>query len=169
MSTTGTALPVRRRLEMPFALLCGMALSAFFAGVGALAYTAIVIGSLFTERFTFNDHPVSRGEFFRQTLPFLLAYAIILGAFGVISFALWKERLWAREAIMVFWGLTAATQLVVISVTPEKVSGGTIVATLLWVAGCWGLAAWYLYGKGNVCAYYLALARQAVPGEPPAS
>jgi hypothetical protein len=156
----GTALPLRRRLEMPFVLLCGMTLSAFVAGAGALAYTAIVVGSLFTEKFTFNDQPVSRGEFFRQALPFLLAYPTILIAFGVIAFALWKERLWAREAMMVFWGLAAATQLIVISVTPEKVSGGTIVATVLWLAGCWGFAAWYLYGKVNVCAYYVELAKQ---------
>jgi hypothetical protein len=155
-----TALPIRRRLEMPFLLLCGMALSTFFAGVGALAYSGILLGSLVTEKFTYNDHPVSRDEFFRQTLPFLIAYPLVLATFGVIAYALWKERRWAREAIMVFWGLSAATQLVVISVTPERVSGTTIVTSLLWLAGCWGLAAWYLYGKGNVQAYYEALAAQ---------
>jgi hypothetical protein len=61
---------------------------------------------------------------------------------------------------MVFWGMSAATQLVVISVTPEKVSGATIVTSLLWLAACWALAAWYLYGKANVQAYYVALAEQ---------
>jgi hypothetical protein len=147
-----TAIPVRRRLEMPFLLLCGMGLSAFFAGVGTLAFCGITLGSLFTNSFTFNGQSVSGAEFWRHMWPFFLAYPLVLAAFGVIAFALWKERIWAREAIMGFWAITAAAEVVVLIVTPEKVPGGTIIMTMLWLACCWGAAAWYLYGKANVQA-----------------
>jgi hypothetical protein len=155
-----SVVPVRRRLEMPFLLLCGMGLSAFFAGVGTLAYLGLTIGSLFSEAFTFNGQSVGRDEFWRHMWPFFVAYPVLLAAFGTVAFALWKERLWSREAIMAWWALAAVAEIIVLIVTPEKVPVGTILMSLIWLAGCWGVAAWYLYGKANVQAYYAAVLQQ---------
>lgn len=157
-------MPVRRRLEMPFLLLCGMGLSALFAGVGVVAYAAITIGALFGNTFTFNGQAVSRAQFWHGMWPFFVAYPLVLAGFGIIALALWKERRWAREAIMALWAVAAAAEVVALIVTPEQVPGATIVLTMMWLACCWGTAALHLYGKANVHAYYEALRQHRALG-----
>src|SRR5262245_51253138 len=103
---------------MPFLLLAGMGLSAFMAGVGALAYLGMVIVIPFSNSFTMNDVPVTRSAFLEEMWPFFLAYPLLLAAFGLVAYGLWREKTWSREVMMAFWLLGAAASVIVQFVSP---------------------------------------------------
>jgi hypothetical protein len=143
---------------MPFLLLAGMGLSAFMTGVGALAYVGIVIMIPFSKSFTMNDVPVTRSAFLAESWPFFVTYPLLLAAFGLVAYGLWRERPWSRDIMMALWLLGAAASVILQFVTPAP--RGDFLAGLFSMALCAGLAGWYLYGTATVRSYYQALSER---------
>lgn len=128
-------------------------LGAGFSGLWAAIASTLMIFSLFgATSFTWNEEPVTREVFLRNAAPWFLP-AIVY--FGTTAWAVWRERAWARELMIFVW----IVALGVAAFTPG-VESSTRVANAIWNALCLGVAAWYLYGKANVVAYYALLERR---------
>jgi hypothetical protein len=148
---------VKTRYEMPLLLLCGFGFSAFFTAVGLVAYTVVVLATVFGNGpFTSFGREVSRGTFLREALPLLLAFPTVLGFFGVVAYGLWKEKPWSRTTMMAFWLVSFLATLGVSVFTPAKT--GDFVASLIGHVLLAALAGWYLYGNAGVVEYYRTLA-----------
>ena len=117
-----------------------------------LVFMVINIGS-----YEIDGEPATRAEFLRvMGIPTL----VFGGLSGVAAWALRRERTWAREAILVFWG-TATVVVVLLLATQGRLRAlGWLPAIL---AGALGAFGWYLYFKGSVRTYYNALARGSEP------
>jgi hypothetical protein len=108
--------------------------------------------------YTINDEPVTGPEFFRHA-------GFSFGLIGIllvsIAVGLWREREWVRPLMLLYWG---AVPLSILAGTGWEVSDliGSLVVTALG-AGC---AAWYLYARPNVRAYFEARASRSVPVMP---
>ncbi len=147
---------VGTRLEMPFLMLCGMGLSAFMAGLGAVVYTLIlVVAALGNGPYTVNGESVDRTTFFSSMGPFFLAYPLALAAFGIVAYAFWRERPWGRAIVMAFWLALFLATLLVQLMEPQPT--GDFLSGLLVLLFCWAIAAWYFYSKSSVVAYYKAV------------
>ena len=129
-------------------------LGAGFAGLWAVVAASIVLFSLISSgSFTANGESVTKAEFLRTLLPWFLP---AIAYFGTLAWAVWRERAWVREYMIFAWvvavGVTAFTPGLEMS---SRISN-TITNAL-----CLGVAAWYLYGKANVVAYYALLERRS--------
>jgi hypothetical protein len=140
---------------MPFLLLCGMGFSTFFAGIGALAYMAILLMLPFTTHFTLNGQSVTRPEFLASIWPLLLAYPFPLVLFGTIAYALWREKPWTRTLMMGLWGLGAVAAIAAPALDSDSQSN--FPPGIIGLVLCAAVASWYLYGSKAVRSYYAAL------------
>lgn len=129
----------------PFLLSLGQLGSAIFAiGFGVL----LLLAPFDAGTFTMNGERVSGPEFFRRAGLLFAGVAVLMGA---ISVGLWRKRTWVRPLMLCYWLLAAAMSAVL-----PVASGGerwVNVVTML-IAGA--VAAWYLYAKANVRAYFEA-------------
>jgi predicted lysophospholipase L1 biosynthesis ABC-type transport system permease subunit len=148
----------RKRLDMPFLLLCGMGFGAFFATVALLVLAGMLVMLPFSSGITVNAVPVTRTEFMQKSWPLLVGFSVAAGCVLAIVYALWRELAWSRRAIIAYWvvSLVAVCVMAVISgnaadLVPNVVMFGSVIG-LLW---------WYLYRKPTVRAYYSAL--EALP------
>ena len=155
------------RYRMPFALMCGMGLSALFAGVTGLVLLAFVVMIPFTHTFTVNDVPATRGEFLRFFLPLFAGFAAAATTTGAVAYGLWRERSWSRPVMMAFWGV-AVLMAAGVAVFADGTMSESILALveLLVIAA---VAYWYLYHRPGVVAYYAALDSRQLHNTPATS
>jgi len=147
---------------MPFLLLCGMGFSAFFAGLGTVVWSLLLISIPFQSRFSFNGRDVSRPDFVASMWPFFAVYFLVLVAFGAVAYSLWKERTWSREAMAGFWVALGLTAFGAQSIEPAPQAD--FLSGIAAIGFCAILALWYLYGKRSVRAYFSAIRTQASDG-----
>jgi hypothetical protein len=131
---------------VPVLLVVGTWLVAFCTALLALI-DFIWVGSP-TLQYTINNRVVSRAYFLTHAVPLV---TLIVGAGAVLFWAMWRERPWARDVMLL---CCIAAGVAVLVGTPHE-SGWSDTA----IAGAWCLAyvaaaAWYLYRKPNVVAYY---------------
>jgi hypothetical protein len=136
-------------IGMPWGLRSSMWLSAFFGGL----WTFLLLLAPFNlGTFAIDDQLVSGPYFLSHAGPFLLPGVALLLA---IAFGIRTGRTWVRVAMVAFWTVVAvhAATWMWLADSPDWVS-------LLLVAVIGGSAVWYIYGNGNVRAYYGALERR---------
>jgi hypothetical protein len=149
---------------MPLLLQIGMGLCGLMAGIASIGIPFMVLVPLFSSTFTVNDHPATRAEFLMSAWPLYLGFPLIAGVMGLITYGLWKERPWTREAMMAYW-VTATAALVLVQLV-DPVPAGEFTSGLFGGAVCGAIAAWYLYGSEGVTRYYAAIAARSHPTIP---
>lgn len=119
-------------------------------GLGTLWLFLLGMALMGSGRFSINGEAVSAGEFLRRVgLGWGLAGATCLAA----GIGIWRERAWARPMMIAFWLIVSALLLGL----AISLNGISVVVDLAYGITAVGGAAWYLYGKENVVAYYRAL------------
>lgn len=116
--------------------------------VGGLFVAFLILAPFNVGSYTINGQPVSGPEFLRQAgVSFALVGLVLLG----IAIGIWREQSWARPLMLSYW----------IAVPLAAIAGigwdwtdlvGVVVTSALSAA----IAAWYLYGRANVRAYFEA-------------
>jgi len=144
----------KRRYEMPFLLMVGMGLTAFFSSVWVLASVLMIIMLPFGGTYTFNGQPVAKGDFLKVAALPVLA----VGAAGVllasIAYALWAERPISRTLMMVFWAVIGLISAISLAWDGEV---GAMLGVVAEIGVTTAVAYWYLYAKPNVKAYFATL------------
>jgi hypothetical protein len=148
------------RIEMPFLLQCGMALSTLIAVLCTFILGLFGVVAIFNGQFTVDDRAVSRAEFFRQAGWIFPVVAAICIALGAIAYSLRREQPWSRQAILAFWVVNALCGALVFWLSGDQVTGSDALQAAAFYIVMAGIASWYLYAKDNVRAYYAALARR---------
>ena len=134
----------------PVLIVIGAGFSALWALCAAIFVLFAVVSS---GPFTLNGEQVTKEVFVRS---FLLPWWLpLLAYFGGTAWAVWTERSWTRELMLLFW-------IVALGVSAFAGDGGLAERAFNTVscALCLGGAVWYLYGKPNVAAYYARLERK---------
>ena len=103
--------------------------------------------------YTIGEELVSGPEFLRRAGWLFGAIGCLLLAIGV---ALWKEWPWARPLMVAYWGAVGLVSFAGPGAAASDVLGGLLFAVLGGTA-----AAWYLYRKPNVRAYFEGRNEQA--------
>jgi len=140
----------RSRLEMPFLLNAGMVICVFFGlfGGAAAVFKALSLINPLTS--------ASPGLRFKEALHDGTYIGIGVGiAIAVVGWGLWRERWWTRPVMLGVW-LTGFASAVV-----QYARGITDASACASGLAGLAIAAWYLYGKGNVRAYFTALEERA--------
>lgn len=77
----------------------------------------------------------------------------LMGVVGVIligiAYGLWRERPWARGLMILYW-----LALTLLAFVGDRGEVAALVVSGLIMLCCIGAAAWYLFGKDNVRAYF---------------
>jgi hypothetical protein len=117
--------------------------------VGTLSLLFLLLAPFDIGTYSINEEAVSGPEFLRRI-------GILWATSGVtmigIAYALWKELSWSRP-VMMFWWLVTAVMLGVAAIQ----DGQAVLSSVLSVGAGAAVAAWYLYGRHNVVAYYRSL------------
>jgi hypothetical protein len=99
--------------------------------------------------YSINEQLVSGPEFLRRI-------GILWGVMAItslaIAYALWKEEAWGRVAILFWWLVITVTLVVSAHQDGQSPIGGVFTG----LAGS-GIAAWYLYARPGVRAYFRTL------------
>jgi hypothetical protein len=154
-----TTEPPRLRLEMPFLLMVGMVVSAFMGFVGVCAGLLQAAGAFSsTQLFGQPAAPGLKGALENGTFVAHIFWLLL----AAVAWGLWREQWWTRPVMVGFWAL-------MVTVAAVQYARGLALA---W-SGCFpviglALSAAYLYGKGNVTAYFRILESRAFPREKPA-
>jgi len=126
--------------------------SAFF---GAVVCLFMLLAPFNIGTYSINDGQLSGPEFLRRV-------GVGFGAIGLIciliSFALWRERSWARPMMLLFWVVLNAMTIGLELNGPQEQLGFMIFFVIVQLA----FASWYLYGKKSVQAYYRVLNQQKI-------
>jgi hypothetical protein len=122
---------------------------------GSLSILFLALAPFDLGSYSINETAVSGPEFLRRIG--ILWTAMSLSCLA-IAYALWKDLEWSREAIMFFWLVTTVTLVV-----SAKQDGQSVIGSLFTGGFCATLAAWYLYGRDRVSAYYRGLRASASP------
>ncbi len=138
-------------VKRPFLISFGMYFSFFFCAVSVFSLARgwwLGLGL-----FGAGVPGVSHAEFlFWQLLPTVLSILIMFS----IAWGFWKQRLWSRQLVMVFWCLSIPFLLFM----PIVVLVMGLILFSLGVVSAW----WYFYRKTNVAAYFSELElRGALP------
>ena len=141
---------VRERAPRPLLLTLGQWASL---GGGALFLFMLLLAPFDAGTYTIGDEVVSGPEFLRRAGWVFAAAGALLVTIGI---GLWRERPWVRPLMVAYWGATGLLALAGPNVDAEALTSGLLFAAF----GAAG-AAWYLYGKPNVRAYFEA--RGAAP------
>ena len=141
--------PGRPPAERPLLLTIGMFGSALYA-IGW--FTLLALAPFDLGSYHWAGQTLTGPEFLRAAgLPLGMAAFIC----ALISVGLWRERPWTRTLMIFFWAVIDAW-LVSLVVRHQPASVGTPGA-VIFAAAYMAAAAWYLYFKPNVAAYYRAL------------
>ena len=147
------------RLQMPFLLLCGTGLTAFYAVLGSVVVAGMaLIAGLGNGPFTVDGHPATKAQFWAFVWPLLLTFAILAAGAWAFTFAIWQERPWSRPLAVGLWVFPVLLAAGEPLYSPDSKDQWpmNLVATLL----CAGVAIWYFYGQRSVVEYYDHLARR---------
>jgi hypothetical protein len=126
--------------------------------IGAMMLLFLALAPFDIGSYSISGEAVSGPEFLRATGLLLAMQAANLLAVGI---GLWQERSWTRPLMIAYW-------LTVLVADVAWIVGGTLTAIdgvgfAVEIAVSMGVAAWYLYRKTNVAAYYDALKRSPTP------
>jgi hypothetical protein len=146
---------VRESAPKPVLLVLGQWAATLGAAVVLLL---LVLAPFDVGRYTIHDEPVSGPEFLhRAGLLFTTLGAVLVA----IAVGLWKQREWSRPLMVLTWVVLGVGTLVS-DLEPRADTAGLVggMVTMLITAA---LAAWYLYRKRNVVAYYRAIERRSRP------
>ena len=132
---------------MPIGLAVGMAFTLFAGAIFGL----VMLGSVFgVATYTADGQQVPAAEFFAGYGVLWLVSFFVLAAIGI---ALWREQVWSRGLILLYWALYAAWDFGQLFNVERAFS-------LAWLVML-PVSAWYLYRKQAVVSYYAALANKA--------
>ena len=107
-------------------------------------------------RYMINGDEVSRDEFIARAVPSLLLAAIVA---GIVAWAFWKERRWARHAFVAAWLALLVWVGAFLWNDPDIDADEVFELVFGVVAGA--PVVWYFYMKRGVATYYRALARRS--------
>jgi len=152
---TEVRLPAERGLRhsvapKPALLVLGTFVSGFVGGVCLLF---VVLAAFNMGAYRIDTQPVSPCEFLRVGGP---SFTLLGLWFGAIAFGLWRERPWARPLMLAYWPLSTALVVALDWRQADAVADGLAAAFFSLIA--FAVAAWYLYGKSNVVAFFDARA-----------
>lgn len=136
----------------PSLLVLGQFVTSFMAGIVLLL---LVLAPFNLASYSIDGQVVTGLEFLRDGG---LSFALIGGWFAAIAIGLWRERAWARPVMLAYWPISAA--LVVALSWHDAHLLSTVVSTGLFTLIAFPTAAWYLYDKENVVAYFKSRARE---------
>lgn len=136
----------------PALLLLGQIVTTFGGGVFLLL---LVLAPFNAASYSINGQPLSGHEFLRAGGGY--TFALIGIWLTAIAVGLWRERAWARPFMLAYWPITEA--LVVAQSWHEPDFVTSVVSTGLFTIAGFAVAAWYLYDKENVVAYFASRAR----------
>jgi hypothetical protein len=152
------------RIEMPFLLQCGMALSTLITMLGTAILGLFGLALVLDRRFTIDGRPVSREAFLHQTWWMYPALALICIVTGAIAYGLRRERAWSRLAILSFWVVNALCGTFGSWISGDSLQSADVPQFAAFYLVLAGIASWYLYAKRDVRAYYAAIARVDASG-----
>jgi len=146
----GEAHLARQAAPRPVPLTFGMYAST---ALGVLFLLGMVCAGLDVGTFAIDNELVSGPEFLRRAgFPFVLIGILSLS----IGYAMWRERWWSRQLVLVFW--VVANGLGVIFALQAGIPIGSVVPrAAMGLAVILGPTAAYFFLKDNVVAYYNAL------------
>jgi hypothetical protein len=126
--------------------------------IGAMMLLFLALAPFDVGSYSISGEVVSGPEFLRTAGILFAVHTANLLAVGI---GLWQERSWTRPLMIGYW-------LTVLVADVAWIVGGTLTAIegvgfAVEIAISMGLAAWYLYRKANVVAYYDALRRSPIP------
>jgi hypothetical protein len=122
---------------------------------GAMFLLFLVLAPFDLASYSIEGEPVSGSEFLRRAG---FGFGLLGGIQLAIGVGLMRDRPWARPLMLYYWLAVLVTGVSVSGLQPAA-----LVAYALSAAIPGAIAAWYLYGKANVVAYFEALRR---PGNP---
>jgi hypothetical protein len=123
----------------------------FLGQLGSALGGLVFLGTLATAPFnaanyTINNQPVSGAEFLRRA-GFL--WAAIAAVLLVIAFGLWRERAWVRPLMVLYWLLLPLGSFIV-----DDWDTASILSAFFFCGVAAAIAAWYLYRRPSVRAYF---------------
>ncbi|HVE79804.1 MAG TPA: hypothetical protein VNA89_13125 [Gemmatimonadaceae bacterium] len=133
----------------PALLVLGQFASAF---AGAVFLLGVPLAAFDVGTFTVHGQQVSGPEFLRRGggPAFAATGALLL----TVAVGLWRGRPWARPLMLAYWPVAGG---LTIALAPAGARLEAAWTTLTFALAGGLLAAWYLYGRRNVAAYFGAL------------
>lgn len=141
---SGDAL-LRESSPKPFLLTLGQVFSLF---AGTLFVLLTLMAPFDVGTFRINGEQMSGPEFLRNG-GWLMT--VLGGLLVVIGVGLWRERTWARPLMIIYW-----LSMSLMAFVGHEQGSEDIVTGVVTSVGLASIAAWYLYRKANVRAYYAA-------------
>ena len=135
----------RERRPKPFLLTLGQGVSMF---AGSLLVLLTLMAPFDIGTFRINGEQMSGPEFLRNGGWLLL---VLGGLLVVIGVGLWRERTWSRPLMIIYW--LSMSLMTFIGHDQGRVN---VVTGVVMSVGLAVIAAWYLYRKAHVRAYYAA-------------
>jgi len=140
----------------PLLITLGVGFCALWGGTALLILAIAVLGS---GPYRVHGVEVSKGEFLTSAgflwMPIMTLYC------AVVAYLVFTERSSARPAMLVPW----IAGVIAYPFIPDVDAGSRLIG-IIWCVVVGGIAAWYLYRKPNVVAYFERLeANERVPLE----
>lgn len=135
----------------PALLLIGQGICGFAA---CLFLLFIPLAALNIGSYSISNRPVSSAEFLRVGGP---PFVLIGGWFAAIALGLWRDKSWSRPLMLAYWPVSTAIGIALLWNDPDLVTN--IASGCIFGAIAMSIAAWYLYRKDNVVAYFDTRAR----------
>lgn len=136
----------------PALLVLGQFGTTFMGGICLLF---LVLAPFNLASYSISGQAVSGREFLVDGGGY--AFGLIGGWVAAIAVGLWRERAWTRPLMLAYWPVSGALTVALEWHEADFVT--TIVSMLLFTGVAFATAAWYLYDKENVVAYFAARAR----------
>lgn len=140
----------REAVQLPTLLMLGRFGTTFMGGIFLLF---LLLAPWDIGTYSIGEEVVSGPEFLRRAG---VAWGVIAISLLVTAYALWTDRWWSRWMMMIYWVLVTAAA---VSLNPDRMEG--VISGVIFLACCGAPAAWYLFAKENVVAYYRMLEREA--------
>lgn len=136
----------------PACLVLGQFVTSFGGGLFLLL---LALAPFNAASYSVDGQPLSGPEFLRAGGGY--GFGLIGIWLTIIAVGLWRERAWARPFMLAYWPISFALMVALSWRDPNFVT--SVVSTGLFAIGGFAGAAWYLYDKENVVAYFSSRAR----------
>lgn len=124
------------------------------SGVAPLMLLFVPMAAFDIGTYSIDNRPVSGPEFLRAGGPILV---LLGGWLAAVAAGLWLDKPWSRWLMLAYWPLSSALMIALGWNEPQFVENTA--SACVFGAIAMSLAAWYLYRRDNVVAYYDACAR----------